>query len=215
LLATLASATNEAIARQRRLPGGEPFTARVWAIQELADHDMEHARHARAARKARGVKFVPGPKSLLAHAAAAAHDYLSACAACVPAGQEPTLQITGDWTLKDVLGHLTDWHETIQSAIDGARAGRAPLRVDFARIQEYNDAHSAARKGDSWAKASDDYAAAWTRAKAALASTPASDFTREVAISERGPISLYSWLSIVPDHEIEHADFMFEAFHVE
>src|SRR5512143_1900011 len=211
MLAVLAAASDAAIARQRRLPGGELFTARVWAIQELADHDVEHARHARAARKARGVKFAPGPKVVLEHAFIAAHDYLAACAACVPAGQEPALPITGEWTLKDVLGHLTDWLETIESAIDGAQAGRPPLHVEFTRIQEFNDAHSAARKGDTWAKVSAGYVAAWNRAQAALASTQLSDFTREVAVSERGPISLYSWLSIIPDHEIEHADFMCEA----
>ncbi|MBI5876141.1 MAG: DinB family protein [Chloroflexi bacterium] len=212
LLVALAGAPDDAIARARHLPSGQPFTVRQWAIQELADHDAEHAIHARAARKARGVKFAIGPKAVLAEAFATAHAYLSACAACVPAGEEATLPVTGDWTLKDALGHLADWHETIASAADGARSGQPLTRVEFGRIQEYNDAHAAARQADSWAKVSADYAGSWAHVQAALNAAEQADFTREAAANERGPISLYSWLNIASEHELEHAEFLFEGF---
>jgi len=211
-LAALAGATDEAILRARRLPSGQSFNVRTWAIQEMADHDLEHAQHARAARKARGVKFAIGPKAVLAGAFTAAHAYLSACAACVPAGQESRLKVTGDWTLKDALGHIADWHETMAAAADGARAGQALTRVEFGRIQDYNDAHAAARSADSWAKVSADYAAAWAHVQAALDAAAQGDFAREAAANERGPISLYAWLSIACEHELEHADFLFEGF---
>ena len=208
MLDTLAAASDEDIQRERRLPSGKPFTVRQWAIQELAEHEAEHAEHGRATRKARGARPSQGPKTVLAAGFAAAHDYLMTAAACVPAGQEATLAVTGDWTLRDVLGHVADWSFTIADAVDGALAGRALTEVEFNQLQEWNDAHQALRKDESWHKVKADYDEAWRRVSAALDKVDESQFELHAARHERGPIALYAWLFIVPHHEEEHGGYL-------
>lgn len=208
MLATLAAASDEAIARERRLPSGKPFTIRGWAIQELADHEGEHASHARATRKMRGAKRSVGPKPVLEAAFAASHDFLMACAAQVPPGQEDRLAVTGDWMLKDVLGHVADWHATIADSMDGALEGKPLTRVQFAKIQEFNDAHAVARRDQTWERARDDYERAWRRVNEALARVSQADLARPAIENERGPVTMAGWLYVVPMHELEHGEFL-------
>ena len=208
MLATLAAASDEDINRERRLPSGKPFTIRQWAIQELSEHEAEHAEHVRSVRKARGARPSQGPKPLLAAGFAAAHDYLMTAAACVPAGQEATLKVTGGWALRDVLGHIADWSFTIADAVDGALVGKTLTEVDFNKLQEWNDAHTALRHADSWQAVKADYDEAWRRASAALDKVSEAQFGLPAARNERGPIALYPWLFIVPHHEEEHAGYL-------
>ena len=208
MLATLATASDEDINRERRLPSGKPCTVRQWAIQELAEHEADHAEHVRAVRKAKGAKPSQGPKPLLAAGFAATHHYLMTAAACVPAGQEATLPVTGGWTLRDVLGHIADWSFTIADAVDGALAGKALTEVEFNKLQEWNDAHTALRQADSWPKVKGDYDEAWGRVSAALDKVDQSQLGLHAARNERGPIALYPWLFIVPHHEEEHAGYL-------
>lgn len=208
MLATLAAASDEDINRERRLPSGKPFTVRQWAIQELSEHEAEHAEHVRSIRKARGARPSQGPKPMLAAGFAAAHDYLMTAAACVPARQEATQQVTGGWALRDVLGHIADWSFTIADAVDGALAGKALTEVEFNKLQEWNDAHAALRHADSWQKVKGDYDEAWGRVSAALDKVSEAQFGLAAARNERGPIALYAWLFILPHHEEEHAGYL-------
>jgi hypothetical protein len=208
LLSALARASDDAINHVIVLPSGLRLSIRNFAIDEQIRHEGEHADHARAARKARGVKLSHGPKPLLNAALAAAHDYLMECVACVPAGAEATLHITGNWTLKDVLGHIADWHMTVANAAEDALAGNPLTEVQFSLIQEWNEEHAAERTNDSWDKVKADYHQSWQRVIGALARIGEADFPREAAMGERGPIALYPWMFIAAHHEDEHAGFL-------
>jgi hypothetical protein len=208
MLDTLAAASDEEIQRERRLPSGKPFTVRQWAIQELAEHEADHAEHIRATRKARGARPSQGPKAVLAAGFAAAHDYLMTAVACIPAGQEATLAVTGGWTLREVLGHVADWSFTIADGVDAALSGRALTEVEFNKLQEWNDAHNARRNDESWQKVKADYDESWRRVSTALDKVDESQFGLDAARNERGPIALYPWLFIVPHHEEEHAGYL-------
>jgi hypothetical protein len=208
MLAVLAAASDADIDRERRLPSGKAFTVRHWAIQELAEHEAEHAAQVRAVRKARGVQPSHDPKSMLAAAFAAAHAYLLTCAACVPDGQEAAVQVTGGWTLKDVLGHVADWSLTIADSVDGALGGNALTQVEFNKLQQWNDAHTALRHADTWQKVKGAHDESWRRVSAALDTVSEAQFGMHAAQNERGPIALYPWLFIVPHHEEEHAGYL-------
>jgi hypothetical protein len=208
LLASLDKASDESIEKVMVLPSGLKLSIRHFAIEEQIRHEGEHADHARATRRARGVRLTHGPKPLLNAALAAAHDYLMECAACVPTGQEASLHVTGDWTLKDVLGHIADWHFTIASAAEDALAGKPLTEVQFSRIQEWNEQHAAERANDSWQKVKADYDESWRRVTGVMRNTGEADFAREAAQGERGPIALYPWLFIAAHHEDEHAGFL-------
>ena len=208
LLQTLSAATDEAISRPRMLYGDKPISLREWAVQEQIDHEVEHAEQARAARKASNVKLSYGPKVILAAALSAAHDYFMTCVACVPAGQEAALPVTGSWTLKDVLGHVADWHATVASAADDALGGRPLSEVQFSRLQQWNEEHAAARQVQSWAAVRNDYDEAWRRVQATLEKVSEADFLLDAAQGERGPIALYPWLFIAVHHEDEHTGFL-------
>jgi DinB superfamily len=124
--------------------------------------------------------------------------------------QISTLADDAGWALRDVLGHVADWSFTIADAVDGALAGKALTEVEFNKLQEWNDAHTALRHSDSWQKVKGDYDEAWRRVSAALDRVSEAQFGLPAARNERGPIALYPWLFIVPHHEEEHAGYLKE-----
>ena len=54
----------------------------------------------------------------------------------------------GDWSLKDIVGHVVAWEAEFTSALKDLREGRRPRLADFdaAKGQAFNDENAAARR---------------------------------------------------------------------
>jgi uncharacterized damage-inducible protein DinB len=64
----------------------------------------------------------------------------------------------GEWSLKDVIGHLTGWDRYFTAALKSHERGEAP--PFWGDITEFNRASVARRKGSSWKKVYDEFVAA-------------------------------------------------------
>jgi uncharacterized damage-inducible protein DinB len=78
---------------------------RHWAEQQYR-HDARHAAHLADWRRRLALVRPAGPKSLLLAALRASRKELLTAQALLPAEERETRPIRGQWTLKDVLGHI-------------------------------------------------------------------------------------------------------------
>ena len=74
-------------------------------------HDAGHMGDLQEWRKTLSESPLPPSKIILHAALEAARDDLWATAALVPISERETIPVCGNWTLKDVLGHLADWDD--------------------------------------------------------------------------------------------------------
>ena len=126
--------------------GGENIASHVMSI---AQHDAEHTAQIRAWHKSRPDQV--GPKVLLQHALNTCRAALMTLVDVVPAPQRESLSVTGEWTLKDVAGHIADWDELVVEATLAMEANR-PIKwepIDYG--EAWNQSHVAARRTQSWA----------------------------------------------------------------
>jgi len=61
-----------------------------------------------------------------------------------------TRRIAGEWTLKDVCGHMADWDLFALQAIEAMREARTLPVVPESDVAKFNSQHAAARRGQSW-----------------------------------------------------------------
>lgn len=68
--------------------------------------------------------------------------------------------VTGDWTIKDILGHTVSWNEEFRACIEMIRQGQHPgyervIRGD-ANFEEWNRGRIAQKRAWSWQRIRDD-----------------------------------------------------------
>ncbi|MGC8787225.1 MAG: DinB family protein, partial [Anaerolineae bacterium] len=123
-LQALAGLTEEQLHRKLCLPWGET-SARRWA-QNRARHDAWHAGDIQRWREQLGLPPRVGPKVVLLAALEAMHDELQHKAMLVPATERETRPVCGEWTLKDVVGHIADWERIAVEGLRQMAVGKAP-----------------------------------------------------------------------------------------
>jgi uncharacterized damage-inducible protein DinB/predicted RNase H-like HicB family nuclease len=113
-------------------------------------HDADHAAQIAAWRADDVPVSGPAARSVLLAALAAAREELMAAVALVPEEQRTTRPLCGDWTLKDVLGHVGDW-EWIGVEFFGSMAGGQPSEIQLVTdIDAWNASHAKACASHSW-----------------------------------------------------------------
>ena len=116
-----------------------------------------------------------------------------------------TLPVAGDWTIKDILAHVSGWAAWDLAGVEGVQAGKPP---DFSAIQEvdtFNARLVAERREWTLGRILAEMADAHAALQELLASMPDKDVFR--AGPFRGPYwdSLAGWLQVAWEHEGEHA----------
>lgn len=216
VLAELAEARVAWLAWLQAIPGDEFFRERRidsedWSFSACMQiqwrHDAEHAGHIAAWRKDTQPPRIPGPKSVLQAALRAARRALLSAASLVPPEARTKTPLVGEWTLRDLLGHLMDWEAWVLTAVRQIGAGQSPQVAAFESIQDWNEAHAAARRDQPWSQVWQEF----IRTRAALDETV--EKMSQETMERRHPapwaereVPAYLWLSlIVLDHELEHA----------
>jgi hypothetical protein len=147
-VAVLSAASEAQIARPLRLGWRETS---IWEdARWRARHDAAHARQMRAWRDAHSSPFSRGSRVLLLAAMEAAREDLLRQLDRVPPAERETRRVAGEWTLKDVCGHIADWDLFALHAIEAMRAARTLPVVPESDVATFNSQHAAARRGQSW-----------------------------------------------------------------
>ena len=176
LLAALARVSDEELHRARRFAWGEA-SIRRW-VKLRYRHDTEHRLELEAWCEAVNPAEGVSPRPLLLAALRASRDELLALAGRVPVSERETRPLAGEWTLKDICGHLADWETQCAHAIADMLAGRSP-EVAFVDDEEiWNRAQAEARRAQPWESVWRDLHAARTELLAVIEAATLEDLGR-------------------------------------
>jgi uncharacterized damage-inducible protein DinB len=202
-LAVAARLSDQDLHRTRRFPWGEGSAATL--AQRRARHDAIHAADLAAWRQAQKIQSRPGPKAILLAALAAGREELLAAADLMPPEARGSRAIVGEWTLKDVLGHVADWDWWGVKALRQVVTGRASQIKYVEDLEAWNQAHVAARRGQSWETVWADVHTARRALLDVLASMSQADLEQPFPSRWNGESTPYRWAEIYLEHDHEHA----------
>jgi hypothetical protein len=107
-----------------------------------------------------GLKSVSDPKSVLLAGLNSARQELLNCAALVPVEERESTPVCGDWTLKDLLGHIKDWEwhgvEVLRYMSQYPTVEQPPILEPIDNVEIWNIKHVEARRSQSWDKVWED-----------------------------------------------------------
>ncbi len=135
---------------RRRSYAGWDWSFFVTPLRVQWQHDAEHAAQIAAWREAEGGDGGIGPKEVLLVALEAAREELLAAADLVPPEERASLPVCGNWTLKDVLGHVADWDRLCVEGLRQVVAGRVPQIEHVEDLEVWNQDHVEARRDELW-----------------------------------------------------------------
>lgn len=181
-------------------------------IQEWADWRWQHdAHHAQALREWRGKlsreqKRQVGPIDLLrAYLKATRKEFLT-LVDMIPAAQRDVLPVCGIWTIKDLVGHITDWESV---GLAGLRQLAARLTPKFDEqiddFDEWNNAHASARRDQPWDFVRQAFEETRDEMMSLLDEVINEVWQRPFSSPWGSDINGYFWMVVWADHEQEHA----------
>lgn len=220
VLAELEDARATWVAWLQSLPVEEFFQSRrydeyEWSFPDCLrvqwEHDAEHAQQVAAWREARGLKGEPwntqsGPKEVLLVALAAAREELLTAAALIPPHERTSRRVCGEWTLKDVLGHITDWEWLGVEGVRHMAAGQPPQVEHVEDVDAWNRAYVEARREQPWDEVWADLHAARRALLVALEEVDPVSMGRQFPAPWGEPCTPYAWVSMHVAHDREHAE---------
>jgi hypothetical protein len=175
-------------------------------VRSIVEHDAEHARQILDRRGPSRADEI-GPKILLQHALDTSRSALMTLVDVVPVEQRDSLPVTGDWTLKDVTGHIADWDELVVEATLAMEANRRITWEPIDYGEAWNQSHAAARREQSWGRVWKDFADVRGTVVTELAERVLEpDLGRRLASPWGGEMSFYVCLAISCRHDMEHVE---------
>ena len=134
----------------------------------------------------------------------AAREELLAAVDLVPQEERPSRLVCGDWTLRDLLGHVADWEGVWVESLRQLAAGRSPQFEPVESIEAQNQAFFQARRDQSWEEAWDDLRAAHEAMLEMLQGIDEEDLARSITFLLGAQGTAYRWVRIFVEHDLEH-----------
>jgi uncharacterized damage-inducible protein DinB/predicted RNase H-like HicB family nuclease len=203
-VAWLESLSEEEFFRYRSYAGWD-WSFSVVPLQVQWQHDAEHAAQIAAWREAEGLKGKTGPRAVLLAALAAVRDELLTAAALVPPEEWALRLVCGEWTLKDVLGHVADWEWVGVEGLQQMAAGHAPQIERIESIEAWNQAHAEARHDQPWEEVWADLHAARRALLEVLEGMEQASLARSFPFPWGPEGTAYQWVCVYFRHDREHA----------
>lgn len=203
-VAFLESLSDEEFFRPRSYYGHE-WTFSEIPMQVQWEHDSEHFKQIAEWREAEALKGASGSMSVLLAALASAREELLTAATLVPVGERTVRPVCGEWTLKDVLGHIADWEwygvEGLRQTADGQLPELEPLD-DF---EAWNRSHVEARRDQPWEAVWDDLHAARRALLEVLTGMSQAAMSRSFPFPWWPEGTPYQWTSVFVAHDRDHS----------
>lgn len=190
---------------RRRFHSGYDWSFATVPLPVQWEHDAAHGGQIAASRQAAGLGSTTGPKAVLLAALAAAREELLAAAALVPPEERTSRLVCGEWTLRDVVGHVADWE---WFGVEGLRlmaAGQPPQVELVEDIDSWNQAHAQARRNQPWELAWTDLHASRETLLGVLRAMDQEILARTFAFPWGGLGTPHGWIRIYLAHDREHA----------
>ena len=189
---------------RQHLFGGEDWSF-PGCIEVQWRHDAEHAAQIAAWREAKGLGGTTGSKMVLLAALAAAREDLLSAATLVPSEQQATRPVCGQWTLKDVLGHVADWEWAGVEGLRQMASGHAPLVEYIESIDDWNQTHADARRDQPWEAVWTDVHAVRQALLEVLEGMEQAALLRSFPFPWGADGTAYQWVCVSLAHDREHA----------
>ncbi len=194
--------------RQLRLADGHRTRMRVWARSRWR-HDANHAQtlaHWRKKLPLNNQQSQIGPKYILRALLQSARKELLRTVDLFPDFQRTTLPVCGIWTLKDLLGHITDWEKVGLDGLKQLAAGHIPQfnYTISAPFDEFNRKNADTRQEQSWAEVWDDFIAVRQHFMAVFDTMSETQLTCAFTSPWQRPINGYRWITVWLGHDHEH-----------
>jgi len=204
-LKIVSTANAEQLVQPIRLPWQETS---VWEFARWrARHDAVHTETIHAWRDAHSSSCSHGPRSVLMAAMDAARSDLVRQIDRIPLSERDTRPIMGDWTLKDMLGHIADWDLFALKALRAMREFRPLPYVAESDVDKVNSQQVAARREQTWDQAWADLKNIRAKVINALADWYDEQLVHAVDYPSEWGRTAYGWfVSQTAWHDREHAD---------
>jgi hypothetical protein len=203
-VAFLASLSDEEFFLSRSYYGHD-WTFSDVPMQIQWGHDAEHAKEIVGWRDAEGLGGGRGPIPVLLAALEAARAELLSASVLVPESERATRPICGEWTLKDVLGHVADWEWYAVKGLRQMADGQKPDPEPIVDIETWNVAHVKARRDQPWEAVWDDLHAARRAFLEVLNGMSEAELARSFPFAWGEEGSPYQWCAVFVGHDREHA----------
>ena len=145
------------------------------------------------------------PKSVLLAVLASTREELWSAAALVPAEERASRRVCGEWTLKDVIGHVADWEWCFLKGLRQLTTPDAPGIEEAEDIEAWNQAHAEARRQQTWKTVWDDVHAARQALLRCLDALSEADLGRALPMPWRPTATAYDWFCVLAEHDRDHA----------
>lgn len=203
LLAWAESLAEEVFFESRSYEGDDWSFPAVLQIQW--EHDVEHTEQIAAWRKEEGLQENFGTRAVTVAALEASRGYLLAAANLVPAEARDSWPMCGEWTLKDVLGHIADWELFGVEGLRMMAAGQAPLVEPIEDIDTWNRTHAQSRQEQSWEVVWHDLHRSRQTMMEVLGEMSENHLTTTFPFPWGVEGTAYDWLGVYVGHDREHA----------
>ncbi len=195
-----------ALERPFLLPWGEEISLRHWFIRQY-EHDAIHAQELETWRKTLPLaqKRQIGPKLVLRAILKSARKELLTLIPLIPATERDTLRVRGDWTLKDLIGHLTDWEQMGEAGLNQLLLGQTPEFTPIEDMNAFDEAHIAARRHQPWAQVWRTFNKTRQTLEDTYQKYPEPFLSHTITAPWGKILPAYFWLTMLFGHDTEHA----------
>jgi uncharacterized damage-inducible protein DinB len=206
-LAALKQMSDADLHRRITMPSGKRTQIRTWARWRFL-HDMGHADELVAWRSSQSPQVVrqAGPKSVLRAIFGATRKEFLSLLDLIPAEERTSRPVCGVWSLKDLVGHLTDWERVGIDGLCQLADGETPeFAYTIPDFDSFNNANAAVRADQPWADVWADFVKTRQDFTDLFAQMPEAALTRLVPTPWGSTIPGYLWVVVWSGHEHEHA----------
>ncbi len=193
---------------QQRSYDGDDWSFYDGLVRVQWEHDLEHAEEIANRREAMGATGKTGCKEVLLAALDAARLELLAASDLVPEGERDSRRVCGEWTLKDLLGHIADWEQFGAEGLRLMAAGQPPEVEPVEDITAWNLVHVDSRREQPWKAVWKDLHTTRQSLLAVLEEINDAELAQRFRFPWGPEGSPYQWVTVFHRHDREHAGDM-------
>lgn len=189
------------------MPWGWRTSMRVWANWRYL-HDMDHGRQLAEWRQTlpRQQRTAVTPRYILRAILNATRQSFLALLPLIPEAEWTTRPVCGRWTMKDLIGHLTDWEIVAVDALRQLAVGQTPeFDYTIGAFDAFNNPNAEARKAQPWAEVWTEFEAVRQEMITLLESITPENMARKFKAPWGSDLPGTFWPLIWAGHEMEHA----------